>query len=84
VASSTTSLLVKFQHSKNIWKQLTKFFGLNGLNERRLLDWEIKDQQKKGLVPSHRILHISLEVLCLIVRMIPIKFNLKRISLVHC
>jgi hypothetical protein len=47
VASSTTSLLMEFQHSENIWKQVTKKSRLNGLNGKRLLGWEIVDQQKK-------------------------------------
>jgi len=79
MVSATTSLPIEFQHFKNIWKQVARKFGLNGLNERRLSGWEIEDQQKKILAPPHPTLHLSLEVLCLIVRMIPIKFNLKRI-----
>jgi hypothetical protein len=51
VASVVTSLPMEFQHSKNIWKQVTRKFGLNELNGKRLLGWEIEDQQKKGLAP---------------------------------
>jgi hypothetical protein len=42
---------MKFQHSENIWKQVTKNFGLNGLNGRRLLDWSTK--KRFGPIPSN-------------------------------
>jgi hypothetical protein len=38
---------MKFQHFENIWKQVMKKIGLSGLNGKRMLGWEIKDQQKK-------------------------------------
>jgi hypothetical protein len=44
-----------------------------------LLDSRIEDQQKRGLAPPHPTLHLSLVVLFLIIKIIRIRFNLKKI-----